>query len=30
MWMDEFDFAKALGMTAFVVSFAFVLTIVLR
>jgi hypothetical protein len=29
MWMENFDFGKALGMTAFVLSMAFVFSITL-
>jgi hypothetical protein len=29
MWMEGFDFGKALGMTAFVLSMAFVFSITL-
>jgi hypothetical protein len=29
MWMQDFDFGKALGMTAFVLSMAFVFGITL-
>jgi hypothetical protein len=29
MWMEHFDFGKALGMTAFLLSMAFLLRIIL-
>ena len=29
MWMEKFDFGKALGMTAFLLSMAFLFTITL-
>ena len=29
MWMEQFDFAKALGMTAFVLSMAFLFSVTL-
>jgi hypothetical protein len=30
MWMDGFDFGKALGMTAFLLSLAFLFNITLQ